>query len=213
MRVNKDLCGSLWIYLNISTIRNLNNFTKVFDFNSSYITVINSTFKYNSGLLSIFSINNSHITFINCKFSQNEGSVLIGVLSPSITIKSCTFKTNKAAVGAVLLLYGVLRSNLTNSTFIQNTAKIGGIIFASNSTGLYISECRFMSNYAGRGSVIFGQFLKSIEIRELSFFTGRGGPSVCDFRSPIFSGPPLCIRKKILVPPFAYGEKCWSPPL
>ncbi len=158
----------------ISTIRNLNNFTKVFHFNSSYITVINSTFKYNSGLLSIFSINNSHITFINCKFSQNEGSVLIGVLSPSITIKSCTFKSNKAAVGAVLLLYGVLRSNLTNSTFIQNIAKIGGIIFASNSTGLYISECRFMSNYAGRGSVMFGQFLKSIEISHSQFVSNNG---------------------------------------
>ncbi len=50
-------------------------------------------------------------------------------------------------------------------------------------------------------------------IRELSFFTGRGGPSVCDGRSPIFSGPPLCLRRKILVPPFAYGEKFWSPPL
>ncbi len=38
-------------------------------------------------------------------------------------------------------------------------------------------------------------------LRELSFFTGRGGASVCDRRSSIFSGPPLSIRKKILVPP------------
>ncbi len=48
--------------------------------------------------------------------------------------------------------------------------------------------------------------------RELSFFTGRGG-SVCDCRSPFFSGPPpLCMRQKILVPPFAYAKKVWSPP-
>ncbi len=49
-------------------------------------------------------------------------------------------------------------------------------------------------------------------LRELSFLPG-GGPSVCDGRSPIFPGPPLCLRQKNLVPPFAYGEKFWSPPL
>ena len=32
------------------------------------------------------------------------------------------------------------------------------------------------------------------QLRELSFFTGRGGASVCDGRSPIFSGPPHCIQ-------------------
>ncbi len=49
-------------------------------------------------------------------------------------------------------------------------------------------------------------------LRELSFFTGRG-PYICDGRSSIFSGPPLFKHKKILVPPFAYGKKFWSPPL
>ena len=44
-------------------------------------------------------------------------------------------------------------------------------------------------------------------IREVSFFTGRGGPSVCDCRSPIFSGPPLGLRWKILVPPLPTAKK------
>ena len=38
--------------------------------------------------------------------------------------------------------------------------------------------------------------------------------AVCDGRSPIFSGPPFAyICKKKFGPPFAYGEKFWSPPL
>ncbi len=44
-------------------------------------------------------------------------------------------------------------------------------------------------------------------------FYREGGASVCDGRSPIFSGPPLWLRQKIVVPPFAYGVKFWSPPL
>ena len=57
-------------------------------------------------------------------------------------------------------------------------------------------------------------------LRELSFFTGRG-PSVCDFRLPLFLVPPFCIRKNILVPlfpreknfgpPFGFVKKFWSP--
>ncbi len=50
----------------------------------------------------------------------------------------------------------------------------------------------------GKGAIIFYQ---------------EGGPSVRDGRSAIFSGPPLCLRQKILVPPFAYGKNFWSPPL
>ena len=42
-------------------------------------------------------------------------------------------------------------------------------------------------------------------------FYPEGGPSVCDCRSPIFSGPPLCLRRKILVPPFDLVKKFWSP--
>ncbi len=59
-------------------------------------------------------------------------------------------------------------------------------------------------------------------LRELSFFTGRG-VYACDHRSPIFSGPPLsmrkkfwsplCLCKKILVPPSVTLKKFWSPPL
>ena len=43
-------------------------------------------------------------------------------------------------------------------------------------------------------------------------FYREGGPSVCDGRSPIFSGPPLCIRKKILVPPLPTAKN-FGPPL
>ncbi len=53
---------------------------------------------------------------------------------------------------------------------------------------------------------------ESEDVRELSFFTGRGGPSVCDCWSPIFSGPPLGLRQKILVPPLDLVKKFWSPP-
>ncbi len=42
-------------------------------------------------------------------------------------------------------------------------------------------------------------------------FLPGGGASVCDGRLPIFSGSPLCICKKNLVSPFAYGEKFLSP--
>ena len=50
-------------------------------------------------------------------------------------------------------------------------------------------------------------------LRELSFFTGMGGLSVCDRGSPIFSVPPLCIRKKNLVPHPLPPEKNFAPPL
>ncbi len=52
-------------------------------------------------------------------------------------------------------------------------------------------------------------------------FLAGGGRSVCDGRSPIFSGPPPCIRKKNSVPPLPPGrnfgppfsrvKKFWSP--
>ncbi len=59
-------------------------------------------------------------------------------------------------------------------------------------------------------------------LRELSFFTGRGGPSVCDRGSSIFSGPPFSHGKKkfgppcwpmqkILAPPFGFRKKFWPP--
>ncbi len=42
-------------------------------------------------------------------------------------------------------------------------------------------------------------------------FYREGGPSVCDRQSLIFSGPPLCIRNKILVPPLPTGKN-FGPP-
>ncbi len=44
--------------------------------------------------------------------------------------------------------------------------------------------------------------IKAQLVRELSFFTGRGG------RLSVMAGCQF-----FLVPPFAYGEKFWSPPL
>ena len=38
-------------------------------------------------------------------------------------------------------------------------------------------------------------------IKGAIIFYREGGPSVCDRGLPIFSGPPLGMRKKILVPP------------
>ena len=52
----------------------------------------------------------------------------------------------------------------------------------------------------------------SQDIRELSFFGGRGEPSICDGQSSIFSGPPLCMCEKILVPPLTMGKNTGPPP-
>ncbi len=67
-----------------------------------------------------------------------------------------------------------------------------------------------------------GIFWTPVEIRDLSFFTRRGGPSVCDRPSSIFSvppfdrgektGPPLANVGKILVPPFDEMKKILVPP-
>ena len=54
-----------------------------------------------------------------------------------------------------------------------------------------------------------GQYLCQT-IRELSFFTGRGA-SVCDGRSPIFSGPPFANIKNILIPPFGLEKNSGTP--
>ena len=43
-------------------------------------------------------------------------------------------------------------------------------------------------------------FPGAVTVREVSFFTGRG-VSICDRRSPIFSGPPLSVRENFWPPP------------
>ncbi len=52
---------------------------------------------------------------------------------------------------------------------------------------------------------------KNKTISELSFFTRMWRASVCDGRSPIFSGPLLCISKKVFVPLLWPHEKFWPP--
>ncbi len=76
----------------------------------------------------------------------------------------------------------------------------------SSITGCLHSQVSDSNPYPGEelNSLTFQCYL-----RELSFFYREGGPSVCDCGLPIFSGPPLCIRKKILVPP----HKQTAPPL
>ena len=79
----------------------------------------------------------------------------------------------------------------------------------SSITGCLHSQVSDSNPYPGEelNSLTFQCYL-----RELSFFYREGGPSVCDCGLPIFSGPPLCIRKKILVPPWTTPKNFGPPP-
>ncbi len=68
---------------------------------------------------------------------------------------------------------------------------------------------RGFMDYRSDGKVISKKFKRS-HLREVSFFTGRGGPCIRDWRSAIFSGPPLAHTKKF-GPPFGRREKNWPP--
>ncbi len=120
-----------------------------------------------------------------------------------ITLKNTlVFLSNASVIGSRIMAEGMMEY----SVFIENCIFDGSAIVIDSAINVTIMHSKFIMEDIGKDE-------KPNHVRELSFFTGRGGPSVCDCRSPIFPGPPLGLRRKILVPPFAYGKKFWSPPL
>ncbi len=62
---------------------------------------------------------------------------------------------------------------------------------------LHAMDLQFKVIFGKVNHLIFNRFIANILLREQPFLSWRG--SVCDGRSPIFSGP------------FAYGGKFWTP--
>ncbi len=104
----------------------------------------------------------SGVIFDHCTFTDNEaetdvaeynnyiyissGGALYGK-NGSVTIRDCTFGTNKATMGAACFFDGT-NASLYDSKFNENTAYNGGALYANTGSNLKLSADEFQNNVA-----------------------------------------------------------------
>ena len=161
-----------------------------------------------------FKLHNSNIYDICKKWDQFRGTVLLRSLSLSYTNVTALLHNcfSKIQLRFLNLSFNYI-AYMAKYSF-RNTEQLLILDLSSNR----ISHL-FANTFSAKVSIKLLDLCENLIIKvSPDFFKGaiifyrKGGPSVCDRRSPIFSGPPLCLRQKILVPPLTTPKNSGPPP-
>ena len=150
---------------------------------SSSVTTSGCTFETNGargwgGGGVVYVARSSSVVATNCTYRKNRagvGAVFNSVLASHIAATTCTFVDNVAtASGAVLYSTSTGPYSFVDSTLLRNSAVSGGAMMLQQDSAVSMTRCNVSWNTASFGGVVFGTNSASVSVIDSVFAYNSG---------------------------------------